>query len=235
MISAIDKAAKRGIIHKNAAKRRKARLNKVAWRIAGRRASCARALDANHLCISLRKVKIPAMIPASSARSVCGRLSYCCRAADSIRRELALEFRAAGCDRALLRRVFSDALQIHRAIDRPFSFRVVLNVYYSAPLFTGHIVGRYLALALGRLALASSAEPGLTQNSAPGFARQFHALLHCHQRFFLAQRSGLREEFWRLIQALTVGLPQYSATPTWMFFRNSLVSDLLFTVLLSLA
>ena len=29
MISAIDKAAKRGIIHKNAAKRRKARLNKV--------------------------------------------------------------------------------------------------------------------------------------------------------------------------------------------------------------
>jgi ribosomal protein S20 len=28
LISAIDKAAKRGIIHKNAAKRRKARLNK---------------------------------------------------------------------------------------------------------------------------------------------------------------------------------------------------------------
>jgi small subunit ribosomal protein S20 len=29
LISAIDKAAKRGIIHRNAAKRRKARLNKV--------------------------------------------------------------------------------------------------------------------------------------------------------------------------------------------------------------
>ena len=29
MISAIDKAAKRGIVHKNAAKRRKARLNKL--------------------------------------------------------------------------------------------------------------------------------------------------------------------------------------------------------------
>jgi hypothetical protein len=28
---------------------------------------------------------------------------------------------------------------------------------------------------------------------------------------------------------MTVGLPQYSATPTWMFFRNSLVSDLIFT------
>ena len=33
------------------------------------------------------------------------------------------------------------------------------------------------------------------------------------------------------LQALTVGLPQYGATPTWMFFRNSLVSDLLFTLL----
>ncbi len=34
-----------------------------------------------------------------------------------------------------------------------------------------------------------------------------------------------------LIQALTIGLPQYSATPSWMFFRNSLISDLLFTLL----
>ena len=34
-----------------------------------------------------------------------------------------------------------------------------------------------------------------------------------------------------LWQALTVGLPQYSATPSWMFFRNSLLSDLFFTLL----
>lgn len=34
-----------------------------------------------------------------------------------------------------------------------------------------------------------------------------------------------------LVQALTVGLPEYSATPTWMFFRNSVVSDLFFTAL----
>ncbi|HEY2124618.1 MAG TPA: hypothetical protein VGG94_04055, partial [Chthoniobacterales bacterium] len=34
-----------------------------------------------------------------------------------------------------------------------------------------------------------------------------------------------------LVQALTVGLPQYSATPTCMFFRNSLVRDLGFTCL----
>ena len=30
-----------------------------------------------------------------------------------------------------------------------------------------------------------------------------------------------------LIQALSVGLPGYA--PTWIFFRNSLVSDLIFT------
>jgi ribosomal protein S20 len=39
MISAIDKAAKRGIIHRNAAKRRKARLNRTL--VAGPNASVA--------------------------------------------------------------------------------------------------------------------------------------------------------------------------------------------------
>ena len=37
---------------------------------------------------------------------------------------------------------------------------------------------------------------------------------------------GYAKNFAGLVQALTVGLPQYSATPSWMFFRNSLVSDL---------
>jgi hypothetical protein len=32
-----------------------------------------------------------------------------------------------------------------------------------------------------------------------------------------------------LFQSLTVGVSAYSATPSWMFFRNSVVSDLLFT------
>ncbi|MGH7935586.1 MAG: DUF6580 family putative transport protein, partial [Chthoniobacterales bacterium] len=42
---------------------------------------------------------------------------------------------------------------------------------------------------------------------------------------------GYVKNFAGLIQSLTVGLPQYSATPTWMFFRNSLLSDLFFTLL----
>ena len=40
---------------------------------------------------------------------------------------------------------------------------------------------------------------------------------------------GYIKTFGGLFQALTIGLPQFSATPTWMFFRNSLVSDLIFT------
>src|SRR5207237_3941482 len=42
---------------------------------------------------------------------------------------------------------------------------------------------------------------------------------------------GYAKNFAGLIQALTVGLPAYSTTPTWMFFRNTLFSDLFFTLL----
>ena len=42
---------------------------------------------------------------------------------------------------------------------------------------------------------------------------------------------GYVKNFAGLIQALTVGLPQYGATPSWMFFRNSLLSDLAFTAI----
>jgi hypothetical protein len=42
---------------------------------------------------------------------------------------------------------------------------------------------------------------------------------------------GYAKNFAGWLQALTTGLPAYSATPTWMFFRNSLLSDLFFTCL----
>jgi len=40
---------------------------------------------------------------------------------------------------------------------------------------------------------------------------------------------GKLEEFGGWIQALTVGVPGWD--PTWMFYRNTLVSDLIFTAL----
>jgi len=40
---------------------------------------------------------------------------------------------------------------------------------------------------------------------------------------------GYVRNFSGLVQSLTVGLSAYSATPSWMFYRNSLVSDLVFS------
>ena len=42
---------------------------------------------------------------------------------------------------------------------------------------------------------------------------------------------GYAKNLAGLIQAQTVGLSQYSMTPTWMFFRNTVLSDLFFTFL----
>jgi len=42
---------------------------------------------------------------------------------------------------------------------------------------------------------------------------------------------GYAKNLSGFIQAQTVGLPAYSSTPTWMFFRNTILSDLFFTLL----
>jgi hypothetical protein len=106
----------------------------------------------------------------------------------------------------------------------------VLNVYYSAPMFTGHIVGRYLALTvigcIGILLQSRASWKTLLPASIVS-----SSLFYCVSIIFSwISDPGYVKNFSGLIQALTVGLPQYSATPSWMFFRNSLVSDLLFTV-----
>jgi hypothetical protein len=106
---------------------------------------------------------------------------------------------------------------------------IVLNMHYSAPLLAPEIVCRYFALALvGWL--------GLTMANRPSWKTLLPASLAGSTLFYVVTNvfswlsdPGYVKNFAGLIQALTVGLPQYSATPTWMFFRNSIVSDLLFT------
>jgi hypothetical protein len=108
---------------------------------------------------------------------------------------------------------------------------VILNYRYDASMLDPHLFSRYFALALV---------------SVLGFALQNRASLKVllpasligSTIFYLVTNvvswmsdPGYAKNFGGLIQALTVGLPQYSATPAWMFFRNSLVSDLLFTFL----
>ena len=108
---------------------------------------------------------------------------------------------------------------------------LVLDLYYGASLFDPLIFCRYFAFALvGLLGLAVSKRVSLQTVIPASLAGSalFYAITNA---FSWLTDPGYMKNFAGLIQALTVGLPQYSATPTWMFFRNSLVSDLLFTLL----
>ncbi len=108
---------------------------------------------------------------------------------------------------------------------------LILNYIYGAPLLQAQMAGHYIALVLiGLLGLA-------LQNRA-SFKTLLPASLLGSVVFYLVVNSfswvsepGYTKDFAGFIQAQTVGLSQYSSTPTWMFFRNSVLSDLFFTLL----
>ena len=106
---------------------------------------------------------------------------------------------------------------------------VVLNMHYGARFLVPEIVCRYFALALvGWLGLLMANRPSwkiLLPASLAG-STIFYVVTNA---FSWLSDPGYAKNFSGLIQALTVGLPQYSATPTWLFFRNALVGDLIFT------
>ena len=108
---------------------------------------------------------------------------------------------------------------------------LALDIYYGASLADPLILCRYVAFALvGLLGLAISRRASLKTIIPASLAGS--AIFYVITNFFSwLTDPGYVKNFAGLVQSLTVGLPQYSATPTWMFFRNSLVSDLLFTVL----
>src|SRR5450432_120592 len=108
---------------------------------------------------------------------------------------------------------------------------VVLNVNYGAPLLVPLMICRYFALALvGWLGLVIAKNGSLKTLLPASLAGSTLFYLITNAVSWLSD-PGYAKSFAGLVQALTVGLPQYGATPTWMFFRNSLVSDLLFTLL----
>jgi hypothetical protein len=108
---------------------------------------------------------------------------------------------------------------------------VVLNVRYGFPLLDPRVVCHYLALglvaALG-FALRNRASWKTMLPASIAASTIFYAVTNT---FSWLADPGYVKNFAGFIQALTVGLPQYSATPTWMFFRNSVASDLFFTAL----
>jgi hypothetical protein len=108
---------------------------------------------------------------------------------------------------------------------------LLLNFHYGASLIDPHMLSRYIALALVGLV-------GLALQNHTSFKTLLPASIVGSTIFYFVTNAsswlsdpGYVKSFAGLIQALTVGLPQYSATPTWMFFRNSVLSDLVFTLL----
>jgi hypothetical protein len=106
---------------------------------------------------------------------------------------------------------------------------IVLNIHYRAPLLVPLMVCRYFALALiGWLGLVIAKHISLKTLLPASLAGSMLFYIITNAFSWLSD-PGYAKNVAGLIQALTVGLPQYSATPTWMFFRNSVMSDLVFT------
>jgi hypothetical protein len=108
---------------------------------------------------------------------------------------------------------------------------LVLNYIYSAPLIQLEMLGHYLALAIvGLIGLALQNRASLKTLLPASIVGStiFYLITNI---FSWLSDPGYVKTFAGLIQALTIGLPQYSATPTWMFFRNTVVSDLFFTLI----
>jgi len=108
---------------------------------------------------------------------------------------------------------------------------LVLNYVYGATLLQMQMLGHYIALALvGWIGFA-------IQNRV-SFKTLLPASVLGSTIFYLVVNTfswlsdpDYAKDFAGLIQAQTVGLPQYDSTPTLMFFRNTLLSDLFFTLL----
>ena len=108
---------------------------------------------------------------------------------------------------------------------------LVLNYVYRAPLIQPQMFGHYLALALVGLIGVALQDRASLKTLLPASLLGSTIFYVVTNVFSWLSDPGYAKNFAGLIQALTIGLPQYSSTPTWMFFRNTLLSDLFFTLL----
>lgn len=106
----------------------------------------------------------------------------------------------------------------------------ILNWYYRAPLLGVETSGRYAAFALiCCLGMLLRRRPSLRTLLPASLVASvvFYAITNT---LSWATEPGYAKNVAGWTQALTIGLPvNGGATPTWMFFRNSLLSDLFFT------
>jgi hypothetical protein len=107
-----------------------------------------------------------------------------------------------------------------------------LNYIYGAPLLQGQMVGHYFAFALvGLIGVALQSNASL-KTLLPASLLGSTIFYFVTNIFSWLSDPGYSKSFAGFVQAQTVGLPVYGGTtPTWMFFRNTLLSDLFFTFL----
>ena len=111
----------------------------------------------------------------------------------------------------------------------------VINFRYGAPLLDSQILVRYVALAVIGCAGFLLQNRASLKTLLPGSIIGSTFFYGFTNAFSWLSDPGYGKNLAGLIQAVTTGLPNYSATPSWMFFRNSLISDLLFTLLFVLS
>jgi hypothetical protein len=108
---------------------------------------------------------------------------------------------------------------------------LVLNYIYNAPLVQAQMLGHYIAFALvGLIGVALQNRPSL-RTLLPASILGSTVFYLVVNTFSWLSEPGYTKDFAGLVQAQTVGLAAYSATPTWMFFRNTILGDLFFTLL----
>jgi hypothetical protein len=108
---------------------------------------------------------------------------------------------------------------------------VVLNIHYGFSLLSPFVLSHYLGFALvGCLGLLLQNRRSLKTLLPASIAGSLIFYIVTNSVSWLFD-PGYVKNVAGLVQALTVGLPAYSSTPTWIFFRNTLLSDLFFTLL----
>ncbi len=106
---------------------------------------------------------------------------------------------------------------------------IILNWHLGAVLITGEMFARYIALlaiAMIGLHLSANRRVGRFVFASAAGSTGFYLITNTAS-WLTAPEYAKTLGGW--VQALTIGVPGYPQT--WMFFRNTLVSDMVFTLL----